>query len=226
LLPTAASLQFSTKKSEVVVINVANAVTVGRVFLCLGTVSLLFCPGQEMLWTASGLTILVIWADGLDGYFARKLNQTSKMGAILDIAGDRVVEMAYWIVFAVLQWIPVWIPLLYLTRGTFVDAVRAQASEMGYTAFGEKTMMQSPVGKFLVASNFSRFSYAVAKAVAFCLLIAGQTDALKTTVVPAIAIYCVYFSAAFCVIRGLPVLLEARNLLAGPQLNSEGSGKV
>ena len=36
------------------------------------------------------LTAIVIWADGLDGYFARKLKQATKFGAMLDIAGDRV----------------------------------------------------------------------------------------------------------------------------------------
>ncbi len=154
-------------------VNVANVITVSRVVLALFTLALLYLPATNtILWTAFGLTVFVIWADGLDGYFARKLNQSSKFGAILDIAGDRAVEMAYWIVFASLGWIAVWVPLLYLVRGTFVDALRSQASEQGYTAFGAKTMMQSPLGKFLVASNFSRFTYAVVKALAFCLIIA------------------------------------------------------
>lgn len=165
-----------------------------------------------MLWTAFALTAFIIYADALDGYLARKLNQASKLGGVLDIAGDRCVEMFYWIVFAVLQWIPVWVPLLFLVRGTFVDAVRSVLSEKGYTAFGANTMMQSPVGKFLVASNFSRFSYAVAKAVAFCLLIAAHTTVGGQYNISPIAMGFVYFSAAFCVIRGLPVLIEARGL--------------
>lgn len=192
--------------------NVPNTITVGRVGLALIAVSLLWWQDDTIRWIAFALTALIIWGDGLDGYFARKLNQTTKLGAVLDIAGDRVVEMAYWIAFAILQWIPAWIPLLFLVRGTFVDAIRAQASEQGMTAFGEKTMMQSGLGKFLVASNFSRFTYAVVKAVAFCLLIAAQTSVLHNTVVPTIAIYCAYAAAVFCVLRGLPVLVEGRRL--------------
>lgn len=196
-------------------INVPNTITIARVFLALGTVSLCFLPGDSIRFVAFGLTVVVIWADGLDGYFARKLNQATKAGAVLDIAGDRVVEMAYWIGFAVLNWIPLWIPLLFLVRGTFVDAVRAQASEQGLTAFGEKTMMQSPLGKFLVSSNFMRFSYAVLKAVAFCLLIAAHTTVASATVVPAVAICCAYLAALFCVLRGVPVLMEGGKLLRG-----------
>lgn len=194
-------------------INVANVITVVRVFIALGTLYLLWLPGDTMRWVAFVLTALVIWGDALDGYFARKLNQASKFGAMLDIAGDRAVEMAYWIAFAALNWIPAWVPLLYLIRGTFVDAIRQVAGEQGFTAFGEKTMMSSSVGKFLVASNFSRFSYAVAKAAAFCLVIAAHTESLQATAVPQIAMFLVYFSCVFCVIRGLPVLVEGRGLL-------------
>ncbi|HEY9791320.1 MAG TPA: CDP-alcohol phosphatidyltransferase family protein [Candidatus Obscuribacterales bacterium] len=194
-------------------INVPNAITIGRVILALGTVALCFSRQDNVLWMAFGLTIVVIWADALDGYFARKLNQATKLGGVLDIAGDRVVELTYWIVYAVLNWVPVWIPLLFLVRGNFVDAIRAQASEQGYTAFGSKTMMQSAVGKFIVSSNFMRFSYAVVKAVAFCLLIAGNTSQGKVTIVPTVAIYCAYIAAAICLLRGVPVLVEARGIL-------------
>lgn len=193
-------------------INVANVVSVGRVGVALVTLGLLYLQGDQMLWTAFGLTAFVIYADALDGYLARKLKQTSKFGGLLDIAGDRVVEMAYWIVFAALQWIPVWVPLLYLVRGSSVDVIRAQASEQGFTAFGAKTMMQSPIGKFLVASNFSRFTYAVVKALAFCLIIAAHTTLCASTPVPNVAINLVYFSCLFCLIRGLPVLLESGHI--------------
>jgi CDP-diacylglycerol---glycerol-3-phosphate 3-phosphatidyltransferase len=203
------------------VINVANVLTVARVVLALGTVSLLFVASDQARWIAFVLTIFVIWADGLDGYFARKLKQTSKLGGVLDIAGDRAVELVYWIVFAVLGWIPVWIPILFVVRGTFVDAMRSHAAEDGFTAFGVNTMMHSKVGKFLVASNFSRFSYAIAKAVAFCLMIAANTAAGRETVVPSIAIFCVYFSAVFCVVRGLPVFFEGDNIfIYKPAANS------
>jgi CDP-diacylglycerol--glycerol-3-phosphate 3-phosphatidyltransferase len=195
-----------------VTINVANVITVSRVVLALGTIGLLWLDGDTWKWTSFGLTAFVIYADALDGYFARKLNQSSKFGGILDIAGDRAVEMSYWIAFCALGWIPVWVPLLYLIRGTFVDAIRSFASEQGYTAFGTKTMMQSGIGKFLVASNFSRFTYAVAKAVAFCLLIAGRTTLGATYHIAEIAMFFVYVSCAFCVLRGVPVLIESQSL--------------
>jgi CDP-diacylglycerol---glycerol-3-phosphate 3-phosphatidyltransferase len=194
------------------VINVANVVTVTRTFLALITVSMLWLPGAGPRSWAFFLTIFVIYSDALDGYFARKLKQSSKFGAALDIAADRLVELTYWVSFACLNWIPVWVPLLFLVRGVFVDAIRAHHSEQGFTAFGEKTMMKSPLSKFLVASNFSRFSYAVAKALAFCLLIAVHIPGIEIPYLAVVTDYCVYFACAFCVIRGLPVLIESRSL--------------
>ena len=42
---------------------------------------------------------LIFAADGIDGYVARKLNQTSLFGATFDIAADRIIELTMWIVF-------------------------------------------------------------------------------------------------------------------------------
>ena len=193
-------------------INVANVVTVSRVVLALGTLPLLWQHDDRLLWAAFGLTVFVIYADALDGYLARKLNQTSKLGGILDIAGDRAVELSYWVAFAALNWVPVWVPLVFLVRGTFVDAIRSALSEKGFTAFGANTMMQSGVGKFIVASNFMRFTYAVVKAVAFCLLIAAKTSIGIAYHVEPFALACVYAATVFCVVRGVPVLIESKGL--------------
>jgi len=187
----------------------ANFISIFRVILCFVAVGLLFVKNDAIYWTAFILTILVIWMDGLDGYVARKFNECSKFGAVLDILSDRIVENVYWISFAVLGWLPLWVPLVVLTRGIITDGLRGLALEQGYTAFGEKTMMQNPVGKFIVASNFSRFSYAVFKAVAFALLIAAQ---VKSEIAP-IAYFSAYASVFFCVVRGLPVIIESKRFL-------------
>jgi CDP-diacylglycerol---glycerol-3-phosphate 3-phosphatidyltransferase len=195
-----------------ILINVPNSITGFRVVLALFTVALLWIEDDVFRWSAFVLTILVIYGDALDGYFARKLNQASKFGSVLDIAGDRIVEMTYWIAFCALSWVQVWVPLLFLVRGTLVDVVRAHFAESGFTAFGERTMMKTGLGKFLVASNFSRFSYAVAKVLAFTLLVASHTTAGNIPIVRETADFFVYFACVFCVLRGLPVLMESGKL--------------
>ncbi len=190
----------------------ANFITILRIILAIITVSLLFVQTVPVYILAFVLTVLVIWMDGLDGYVARKFNESSRFGAVLDILGDRIVENIYWITFCALNFIPAWIPIVVVTRGILTDGVRSLAFEKGYTAFGSTTMMQGKIAKFIVASNFCRFTYAVCKAMAFALLIAAYIpiDYQFKNVVTVVAYVCVYVSVFFCVVRGLPVLIESK----------------
>ncbi len=200
----------------------ANFITIFRTILALVVVGLLFIKTSTIYWIAFGLTILVIWMDGLDGYVARKFNETSKFGAVLDILGDRVVENVYWITFLALGWLPVWVPITVVTRGIITDGLRSVALEQGYTAFGQETMMTSKIGKFIVTSNFCRFSYAVFKAIAFAFLIAANVPNFEYAakdVISLIAYSSAYFAVFFCVIRGIPVIIESKRFF--PKTSNE-----
>ncbi len=191
----------------------ANFISLLRVLLSLVVVAMLFYKSQPVYIAAFFLTIIVIWMDGLDGYIARKFNEASKIGAVIDILGDRVVEMVYWIAFLGMGWVSVWIPLIVVVRGILVDGFRAIALEQGYTAFGTTSMMQSKVGVFLVSSRASRWLYAVFKAIAFSLIILAYTPGLPENwlnIITPLAYLSVYITLFFCVVRGLPVLIESK----------------
>lgn len=194
----------------------ANFITMFRVFLCFIVVWLLICGTPQAFWTAFVLTAVVIWFDGLDGYVARKFKQASKFGAVLDILCDRIVENIYWITFACLGWLPMFIPIIVVTRGIITDGLRSLALEQGFTAFGSSTMMQSKIGKFIVASNFCRFTYAITKALAFAFLIlANFPDAENAGMIrfAPFAYACAYIAVVFCVVRGVPVVLESKRFI-------------
>lgn len=176
--------------------------------------------------------------DGLDGYVARKYNIASKFGAVLDIIGDRIVENIYWIAFLALGWIQLWIPVVVLTRGIIVDGIRSVALEQGFTAFGKTTMMKSKMGKFLVSSNFSRGSYAAFKGIAFSTIILANLPywsenlLIIKTISTYLAYISVYITIFFCIARGLPVIIEGKELFKesskpdanlNPNLNKEAA---
>ena len=192
----------------------ANFVTLSRIVLALIALGLLYIKTTNAYVAAFIITAVVIWFDGLDGYLARKFNEASRIGALLDILGDRIVECSYWVVFACLGWVWVIVPLIVIVRGFITDGIRSLAFEKGYTAFGQTTMMESKLGKFLVASNFSRGSYAVAKAFAFVLMIVAYVPNIPQgwlhyqNIVLNVALVCVWISVIFCVLRGLPVVIE------------------
>lgn len=201
----------------------ANLVSLIRTLLGLLTVSLLFIPTQTIYLLCFGLTILVIAMDALDGYLARKLNETSKLGAVIDILGDRVVEQSYWVTFVALGWLPLWVALTVIVRGIVVDGLRAVALEQGYTAFGASSLQQSPLGRLAVSSNFSRTAYAVCKAVAFAVLILAHTPGLALAwldVASKVGLLSAYVAVAFCVVRGVPVLIEGRRFLVTSERHS------
>ena len=192
--------------------NAANIITLSRIFLVFIVVSLLYCDNCEYSYmTALIITAILMWFDGLDGYVARKFNVSSKFGALFDIMGDRIVENVFWISFSALGWINVCVPIIVLTRGIVTDSLRTLAFEKGYTAFGKTTMMQGKIAKFIVASNFCRFTYAVCKALAFFLLILGHYPIvfIGQDIVLMLGIICTIISVIFCVVRGVPVVIES-----------------
>ena len=97
-----------------------------------------------------------------------------------------------------------------MTRGIITDSLRSLALAQGYTAFGEKTMMQGKIAKFIVASNFSRFTYALCKAVAFLFISLGHLKFNYDHTILSIGLICAYIAVAFCVLRGIPVVIESK----------------
>lgn len=56
------------------------------------------------------------FTDWLDGYLARKLNQVTRIGALLDPAADRLYIFATLIGLAVTGSIPAWLPVVVIAR--------------------------------------------------------------------------------------------------------------
>ncbi|MBK8190732.1 MAG: CDP-alcohol phosphatidyltransferase family protein [Vampirovibrionales bacterium] len=195
----------------------ANWITALRTLMALLAIALLFTSSPGAYWAAFGLTVAAIWMDGLDGYVARARGETSTIGAQLDIFADRIVEQAYWLGFLALGWIPLWVPMTVMIRGVLVDGFRAIAQAQGYSAFGQSTMMQSPLGVLLVSSRFSRWTYAVTKALAFALMIVAHRPGVPAASLAPwqdAAWIMTLIAVIFCALRGLPVLVEGRRFLS------------
>ncbi len=192
----------------------ANLITLSRLVLLIVVIFIAYQPFSWWHILNVALLILVFVTDGLDGYVARKRNETSVFGAMFDIASDRIVELAMWIVLVDLAIVPVWVPLVFIIRGTIVDTIRAnQVSTAGQTPF---SMLQTPWAKWLVAGKFMRGFYATLKATTFCwllltrALVALWPDAFSpwSGLFEVTGILLVYLSVVICVARGLPVIWE------------------
>jgi CDP-diacylglycerol--glycerol-3-phosphate 3-phosphatidyltransferase len=182
-------------------------------------VLLLFLGGPVVRVITAGLVAVLIFMDTLDGIVARHRQETGMLGSKLDIAVDRIVEQVMWIVYAQLGLISAAIPIIFIIRGGLVDTVRSFSLVWGETSFG---MMRTKWGQRLVASNFMRSLYGAAKVVAFCTLAlalglqdlwAGTPSEGWAEGLWVFAVVCSWIATAICLIRGIPVLLEAPTLL-------------
>ena len=80
---------------------------------------------------AGVLFIIASLTDYLDGYLARKNNQVTDLGKMLDAIADKVLVNPVLIVLAANHTIPVIIPVIYITRDIVVDAIKMQAATKG-----------------------------------------------------------------------------------------------
>jgi CDP-diacylglycerol--glycerol-3-phosphate 3-phosphatidyltransferase len=190
--------------------NAANLITVLRFPLLVVVVLLLYFGGTAGQLIDAFLIVVLILMDSLDGIVARRRHEQTLIGSALDIAADRAVEIVLWVTYTHLGLIPVVIPLTVIIRGALTDSIRNIALQYGKSAH---SMMQSSWGRWLVASSPMRTGYAVVKAVAFTLLAlalglksGGHAAWHGVWIVGSVFSWV---SLVMCVLRGLPVIIEA-----------------
>lgn len=188
--------------------NIANEVSLSRLLILPILIYFLYINSFLLRLTALVLSIIVIAMDWVDGYLARRYKVATEFGAVLDVAIDRIVENIFWIVLAHLRIFPIWAPLIVITRGFLIDAVRSMALTKGKQTFD---MMESKLGYALVASHLSRGLYGISKVLVFILGIMALTYNFPwlNSIIYITTIYVV----AFCVVRGLFTIWDSRNIL-------------
>lgn len=190
--------------NQITLLRLASVFVIGAIALYAAT------PWQFL---NSPLIIINILLDGLDGRIARIHKEDSVFGALFDIAADRIIEITLWMILAKLDAVPIWIALIYLTRGILVDNLRTPHAHQGNMPF---SIVKTSLGKFLVASRTMRFASGLIKLIAFSWLFfiipAANTwptvFITNNVLISWISNILIYTSVTICLARGLPVILE------------------
>jgi len=95
--------------------TVSNAVSVLRIVLTLPVVWLI-ALGPIYMWPTFGLVVVMIISDMLDGYLARRRNEITRWGKILDPMADKVAIGAITIVLVLFKALPFWVVAAVLVR--------------------------------------------------------------------------------------------------------------
>jgi CDP-diacylglycerol--glycerol-3-phosphate 3-phosphatidyltransferase len=139
----------------------ANKITVVRILMIPVFVTLAIYYGESiqeghpedwMRFTAITVFLLAAVSDGLDGYVARRYNQRSTLGAILDPIADKGLLLSGIITLSISNWsqvdphygkFPAWFPVLVITR----DAVILFGSAVLHILNGKVRVRPSWTGK-------------------------------------------------------------------------------
>ncbi|WP_192810266.1 CDP-alcohol phosphatidyltransferase family protein [Actinomadura rudentiformis] len=98
----------------------------------LGVPLFLWLVLVEADWWALGLLVFAGLSDWLDGKLARALNQTSRLGTVLDPAADRLYILATLIGLTVREIIPVWLIVLLVAREVVITPIVPIIRRLGY----------------------------------------------------------------------------------------------
>ncbi|MEO8543167.1 MAG: CDP-diacylglycerol--glycerol-3-phosphate 3-phosphatidyltransferase [Burkholderiaceae bacterium] len=105
---------------------VAIPLIVGIFYLPDTTVTL---PNKNLIATI--MFVLFAATDWLDGYVARKLNQTSSFGAFLDPVADKFLVCASLLVLVHLNRVDVFVSLIIIGREIAISALREWMAQIG-----------------------------------------------------------------------------------------------
>ncbi|HEY4235101.1 MAG TPA: CDP-diacylglycerol--glycerol-3-phosphate 3-phosphatidyltransferase [Lacipirellulaceae bacterium] len=120
------------------VLNVPNQITVARLALSVACFVFLACD-----WYLTALVLFVIAAgtDWIDGYWARKYGQVTKLGRVLDPFADKIVICGAFIFLAAVprrygellpaSGIAAWMAVVVVARELLVTAIRGFFEEQG-----------------------------------------------------------------------------------------------
>ncbi len=130
------------------VMNLPTKLTVTRLFLALVVIFLLLFPfytiGFEFprfliagipvdtkYFVAGIVFIIASITDFFDGYLARKNDQITDTGKMLDAIADKVLVNSVLIIFAALGFVNAIVPVVIVVRDIIVDAIKMEAAAKG-----------------------------------------------------------------------------------------------
>ncbi len=118
--------------------NLANRITLARIILVPVFLLILSIKIKYGQFLAAGVFILAASTDGLDGYFARKRKEVTKLGKFMDPLADKLLVSAALISLVELGKISAWVAFIIIGREFAVTGLRAIAAADGVVISASK----------------------------------------------------------------------------------------
>jgi len=129
--------------------NLPNALTLFRIFLVPFLVVVLLTKFTGREFVGLGIFLVAAITDFFDGWVARRRNQTTRLGALLDPIADKLLMSAAFISLVEMdpKHVPAWMVVIIIGREFAVSGLRSIAAQQGVT------IAASPLGKGKMVSQ-------------------------------------------------------------------------
>ena len=101
-------------------LTLSNLLSLARIVLILPFLAVVFSSLPSARWWACVIVALAALTDKLDGMFARKYQQATEWGRILDPLADKICISALVIVLLIFRWIPLWFAVAVFARDALI----------------------------------------------------------------------------------------------------------
>lgn len=182
--------------------NWPNTVTFSRLFLSVPFLVCLELQGWE--WVAMWIFVVASLTDWVDGYLARKLNQVTELGKLMDPLVDKVLVTGALVALAARGIVPAWSVTAVLFREFLVTGLRA---------------VEAARGVIIPAAWLGKVKAAVQMIAIIALLFSLDPSgrALRSDFVAMLAIVCYWVGVALTIASGVQYLWLGRGLFREPE---------
>ena len=134
--------------------NLPNALTLLRIFLVPVLVVVLLTRAEGHVFLGTAIFGLAVITDYLDGYLARRRNEVTRLGILLDPLADKLLTAAAFLSLVELDAVPAWMVMIILGREFVVTGLRNVAAGRGLlipaSGLGKGKMVAQVVSIFLL----------------------------------------------------------------------------
>lgn len=188
--------------------TLANKITFLRIGLAFVFMLFLFSHGFVFKILALFVFILASISDYLDGWLAKKRNEVSDLGKILDPIADKILVLGAFISFVQLNLIEVWMVVLIFVREFIITALRA------YALTEKKVLAASRAGKQKTVSQMVAIFFILSWLIAKEILIKSSLWNDATAVLMHRSIYFIMSVAIVLTLSsGLSYLWDNRKII-------------
>jgi len=111
--------------------NLPNKLTISRILLSFAFLAFLFAHGVAYKALALVTFVVASLTDLLDGYLAKRTNQMTDFGRLMDPIADKVLVLSAFVSFVEMRIIPAWMVVIIIFREAAITGLRLFALSRG-----------------------------------------------------------------------------------------------